>query len=99
MILDELADDVGFAQQLGEVEHQVGSGDPFAQRSAQVHAHHIGRQEIDGLTEHARLGLDATNAPTHYAEPIDHSGMRVGADERIRVVDALFFQYALRQIF
>jgi hypothetical protein len=42
-----------------------------------------------GLPEHRGLGLDAADAPAEHAEAVDHRGVRVGADERVGVGDAL----------
>jgi hypothetical protein len=42
-------------------------------------------QHGDGLAEHGGLGLDAADAPAEHAEAVDHGGVRVGADQRVRV--------------
>ena len=43
-----------------------------------------GRQEHgERLAEHGGLGLDAADAPAEHAEPVDHRGVRVGADEGV----------------
>ena len=52
-----------------------------------MHADHVGREEIDGLAEHAGLGLDATHAPANDADAVDHRRVRVGADQRVRIID------------
>lgn len=36
------------------------------------------------MTQHARFRLDAANSPTHNAQTVDHRGVGVGADKRIR---------------
>ena len=41
------------------------------------------------LAEHRGLGLDAADPPAEHAEPVDHRGVRVGADERVGERDAV----------
>jgi hypothetical protein len=54
-----------------------------------VHADDVRGQEINRLSQHARLGLDAADAPAHDADAVDHRGVRVGADECIRIVNTV----------
>src|SRR5690606_23068493 len=39
--------------------------------------------------QHAGFGLDATYAPAHDANAVDHGGVAVGADQRIGIVDVV----------
>ena len=71
---------------------------PSLSDAGEVYAHDFRREEIDRLAEHAGLRLDAADAPADDAEAVDHGGVRVGADERIRVVNAVFLQHALREV-
>src|SRR4029077_8003474 len=87
--LHELADYFFFAQQLGDGEHQIGSGAALAQAPLEIHAHDVGREEIDRLAEHARLRLDATHSPAHDTDAVDHRGVRIGAHQRVGVVNAV----------
>ena len=48
----------------------------------------VGREEVHRLAEHAGLGLDAADAPADDADAVDHRRVRVGADQRVGVVDA-----------
>src|SRR5471032_871063 len=97
---DELADDFFFAQQFGDGQYQVGCGAAFAQRAGQVHADHVRGQEVDWLAQHAGFRLDAAHAPADYADAVDHGGVRVGADQGVRVVDAVSgLVHAARQVF
>jgi hypothetical protein len=64
-----------------------------------MHAHYIGRQEVHRLAEHAGLRLDAANAPANHAQAIDHGGVAVGADQRVRIVQARPLVHAARKIF
>ncbi len=98
-IFDEFADDLRLAQQLREREGDIGRRDAFLQRAGQVHAHDVGREEINRLAEHAGLGLDTADAPAHDAQAVDHRRVRIGPDERIRIEDArLLAEHALREI-
>ena len=96
---DEFADDAKLAELLGDFEHEVGRGDAFLQRSAEVNADDFRHEESHRLAEHAGFRLNAAHAPTDDAEAVDHRGVRVGADERIRVKHAIFFEHALGEVF
>src|SRR5471032_964872 len=97
---DELADDFFFAQQFGDGQYQVGCGAAFAQRAGQVDADDVRGQEVDWLAQHAGFRLDAAHAPADYADAVDHGGVRVGADQGVRVVHAgRIFVHAARQVF
>ncbi len=85
--LDEFADHLGFAQHLGDVEGEIGGGDPGRERPGQVDPDDFGGQEINRLAEHAGLGLDAAHTPADDPEAVDHGGVGIGADESIRVVE------------
>ena len=41
------------------------------------------QDRLDRLTEHARFGFDAANAPTNNTKPVDHRRMRIRADQSI----------------
>ncbi len=96
--LDELADDLGLAEELGDGEGEVGGGDAFAEGAGEVDADDVGREEVDGLAEHAGLGFDAAHAPADDAEAVDHGGVGVGADEGVGVIHAVFLQHALGEV-
>ena len=51
------------------------------------------------MAEHAGLGLDAAHTPPEHAESVDHGGVRVGADQRVEVGDALEFEDHFAQVF
>ena len=71
------------AQHLRDGQHQVGGGDALAQRAVELHADDGGRQHVERLVEHDRLGLDAADAPAQDAQTVDHGRVRVGADQRV----------------
>ncbi len=83
--LDELADDAELAQHLGDGEDEVGGGGAFAQLAGEFEADDLRDQHGDGLAEHGGFGLDAADAPAEDAEAVDHGGVRVGADEGVRI--------------
>src|SRR5262245_47800927 len=64
-----------------------------------MHANNIRRQEVDWLAEHSRFGLDPADAPSDHAEAVDHRCVRIGPDQRVGIIDAVFFKHAFRQIF
>jgi hypothetical protein len=53
--------------------------------AGEADADDLGDEHVDRLAEHDRLGLDAADAPADDAEAVDHGGVRVGADEAVRV--------------
>src|SRR4029077_16448337 len=75
--LDELADDLLLAQQLGYGEHQVGGRAALAQAPLEVHADYVRGQEVDRLPQHPGLSLDAADTPAHYTDAVDHRRVRV----------------------
>jgi hypothetical protein len=83
-ILDKGADHLFAPQQLGHRQHQIGGGDALAQTATEFDADHVGRQKIDRLTEHRRFRLDAADPPADHAKGVDHRGVRVGTDQRVR---------------
>jgi hypothetical protein len=85
--LDELADHAVLAKHLGDREDQVGGGGALGQLAGQLEADHSRNQHRHRLAEHRGLGLDAADAPADHADAIDHRGVGVGADTRVRVSD------------
>ena len=85
------------------MEREIGRRHALAQRAGKVYADHFGRQEIDGLAQHAGLRLDPADAPADDAEAVDHRGMRIGADQRVGVINPfsirLRTEHAPREIF
>ena len=50
------------------------------------------------LAEHARLGLDAADAPAEHAQAVHHGRVRVGADDRVEVGDAVVLEDDAREV-
>src|SRR5205814_6782049 len=97
--LDEFVYDIGFAHQLGDGEDEVGGGDAAAQPTLQVHADHVGGEEVSRLAEHAGLGFDSAHAPGDHADGVDHGRVAVGADQGVGVVEAVLRVNASREVF
>ena len=96
--LDELPDHLGQAQHLSDGQRQVGRGDTLAQRALEPNTDDVRRQEVNRLTQHPGLGLDAADAPSNDAQAVDHRRVRVGADQRVRIIDAVrVAQHAARE--
>src|SRR5207244_6975048 len=66
----------------------VRGRDAGAHRAQEMDADDVGSEEVRRLAEHGGLGLDAAHAVVDDAQAVDHRRVRVGADERIRIVDA-----------
>ena len=98
--LHELAHHLLATQHLGDGQHEVGGGHAFAQAALELHADHIGGEEVNRLAEHARLRLDATDAPADHADTVDHGGMAVGTHQGVGVQHAVAaLVYATREVF
>ena len=87
--LDELADHTVLAQQLGDGQHEVGRGRADRQRADELDADDARQQHRQRLAEHRGFGLDAADAPTEHAETVHHRRVRVGADERVGIHEAV----------
>ena len=81
----ELADHALLAQHLGDGEHQVGRGHAFLQPAGELEADDLRDEHGDRLAEHGGLRLDAAHAPAEDGEAVDHGGVRIGADEGVRI--------------
>ncbi len=92
--LDEFADHAVLAQHLRHGQHQVGGGDALVELAAEAETDHLGNQHRHRLAEHRRFGLDAADTPAEHAEAIDHGGVRVGADQGVRVGDGFAVLFA-----
>ncbi len=84
--LDELVDHALLAQHLDDPQGHVGRGHARAELAGQLEADDVGREHVDRLAEHDRLGLDAADAPAEHAQAVDHRGVAVGPDHAVGVV-------------
>jgi len=53
----------------------------------ELEADHFRQQHRQRLAEHRGFRLDAADAPAEHGEAVDHGGVRIRADERIRIGD------------
>ena len=83
--VDELADHPHPAQQLRHREDQIGRGAALPQVAGEPDADDLGDEHAHRLAEHGGFGLDAADAPAQHAQPVDHRGVRVGADQGVRI--------------
>ncbi len=81
--LDERTHNAVIAQQLGDGQHDIGRRDAGLGLPRNPQPHHRWQQHGQRLPEHGRLGLNAADAPTEHAQPVDHDGVRVRADQRV----------------
>ena len=89
MELDELPDDAVGAEHLGHDQHEVGGGRPGRHLAVETEADDDRHRLVQRLAEQRGLGLDAADAPSEHAEPVDHRRVRVGPDERVGNEDAV----------
>ena len=81
--LHELLNDTHLAKYLRDRKHQVGCRAAFRQVTCQSHADDIRGDHDDRLSQHGRLGLNASNPPTEDAQSIDHRGVGICAHHRV----------------
>jgi hypothetical protein len=89
VVLHELPDDAGLAEDLRHRQDEVGRRRSLRQRSHELEPDDLRNEHRDRLAEHRRLGLDPSDAPAEDAEPVDHRRVRVGPDERVGEGDAV----------
>jgi hypothetical protein len=87
--LDELLDHAVAAEDLRDRQHEVGGGRALGELAVELKPDDLRGDDVDRLAEHARLGLDAADAPPDDAQPVDHRRVAVGADERVGERDAV----------
>ena len=83
--LDELADHPLRAKHLHHGEHEIGGGGALGELPGELEPDDLGDEHRDRLAEHRGLRLDPADPPAEDPEAVDHGGMRVGADHRVRV--------------
>ena len=96
--LHELAHYAVGSEHLGDGENEVGGRDALLQGAGQLEAYDLGDEHIVGLAKGDGLGLDAPDAPAEDAEAVDHGGVAVGPDERVRHRHAVLDDHTLRQV-
>ena len=87
--LDELADDAALAQHLRDRQHEIRRRRAFGELALELEADDLRDQHRDRLTEHRGFGLDAADAPAQDAETVDHRRVRIRADERVGIREAI----------
>ena len=85
--LDELADNALPAKHLRDSQHEVGRSDAFLEFALELEADNIRQQHRQWLTEHRSFSLDAADAPAEHRKAVDHRGMRIRANQRVRIDD------------
>ena len=84
---DKFSHHFGGAQHLRDGQSEVRRGHARAQRSCQMHPNHVGREKINRLAQHARLRFDAAHPPADDAQAVDHRGVGIGPDKRVRIIN------------
>ena len=97
-VLHELADDALLAQHLRHGQDEVGGRRALGQLAGEPEPDHLRDQHRDRLAEHRGLGLDSADAPAEHAQAVDHRGVRVGADQRVRVGLAVLREHDAREV-
>ena len=96
--LHELPDHALLAQHLRDGQHEVGRGSALLAR--EFEADHLRNEHRHGLTEHRGFSFDTPDAPAQDTEAVNHCGVAVGADERVRVgVAVLVVEHHASKVF
>ena len=94
--LDERPDHAERAEHLRDHEHEVGRRRDGRQLALQPYADDPRHGLVQRLAKEDGLGLDPADAIAQDAEPVDHRGVRVRPDERVRERDAAGLVGAVR---
>ena len=86
---NEFANHAFLAQHFHNFQHKVSACRAFHHCARQFKANHFGDQHRDRLTKHRGLCLDTANAPSQNSRAIDHGGVAVCANKRIRIGDQI----------
>ena len=84
---DEFAHYAFFAQHFYDFQHQIGPGGAFHHGTGQLKADNFRNQHRNRLTQHRGFGFDTANAPAKNGHTVNHGGVAVGPDERVRICD------------
>ena len=82
---DEVTDDTFFAQDVGDGQCEVRRGNTGGNFASEAETGDNRGEQRDRLAKHGGFRFDAAYAPTKHADTIDHRGVRVGADEGVRI--------------
>ena len=58
---------------------------PAGSAAAELEADDLRDEHRDRLAEHRGFGLDSPDSPSEDSEAVDHRGVRVGTDQRVRI--------------
>ncbi len=83
--LNKFADDAELAKCLRDGENEIGGRCALAQFAGELVADNLRNEHRDGLSKHRRFGFDAADTPAKNAEAVDHGGVRVCADQCVRI--------------
>ena len=85
--LDKRADNAVRAEHLGHHQDEVRSRGPFRQRAREADADDLRHRLVQRLAEQHGFGLDSADAVAQDTESVDHRGVRIGPNERVRERD------------
>ncbi len=87
--LNEFANNTALSEHLDASQDEISSGGTLRKGSVEVETDNLGQDHGDGLSKHDSLSLNTANTPAGNAETVDHSGVRVGTDDRVWVEHVL----------
>mmetsp|Transcript_6441 Transcript_6441/g.18254 ORF Transcript_6441/g.18254 Transcript_6441/m.18254 type:complete len:460 (-) Transcript_6441:349-1728(-) len=96
-VLYKLTDAAVGAQVGGDREYEIGGGGARGELAHELVPHHLREDHADLLTTHDGLSLQPPNAPTADAQSVDHGGVGVGANHRVRVEEAVLVEHRASQ--
>ena len=85
--LDERAHDAMRTEHVADDQDQICGGRAAWQVAGQANANDAWHRLVERLAKEDGLGFDAADAVAKHAEPVDHRGVGVGPDERVRKGD------------
>ncbi len=84
-ILHEFLNHPLFPEQLCNGENEVRHGNPFVHLAHHFDPNNLRNWDVVRLAEHDSFRLNPANTPAHDPDAVDHCGVRVRSDERVRI--------------
>ena len=91
-----------FTQHFCDGQDQVRRRRALTQLSCESYTNDLRNQHGDRLTQHGRLSLDSSHAPSQHTQSVDHCGVRIRAHQSVGIREPLavyfFNKHHSRQI-
>lgn len=83
--LDELADDTALSEHIDAGQDKIGGSGTLRKVTGELETDDFRKDHGDGLTQHHGFSLNTANTPTGNTETVNHGGVRISANNGVRV--------------